>query len=345
MLIGLMSACSSHDDEGLSVVGSRTVTLRIFVPMGDDLSTRAPGDPGVSSSLSAPTIAYVFFVQNGNVVTLRNEANDADLPCKFSLADDFGTAEEEDYAGTLSTTDDRVWRFPSKKFTVTDGSKAGKFYVVVSNRPLMSGGTELSNLSVSTEADVLALTFDLNNADADEQAANIADLPNIYSTPYNYQPDGSTYYGTLPIGADHVVDLMLYHVAARVDVKWNVDASLQTTRKVKTMAVDQLKLKGCKIFKPMENTSLGDSPYSLSLKTVAEVGRQWYGRASFYAIPYVTSDHFPMDLVVDNSDASHTTTVKLNMTAADLVFVPWIRVNLTYDEETDFTQSTLNLGD
>ena len=339
----LLAACNSNDDVQKTTEDNLTVMLCLSIPVEDEQDTRAPGDPGYDSQLTIPTIAYIYFVnQDEEVVTLFYEDNGVkeEVPRKVTLADFFDAPSYESYTGSLSTTGDKVWRFPMKQVILPAGTTSGKFYVVASKQPLKQGGTNLEAVTVSTETDVLALTFDLYDEDMK------ADLPNIYSTPYNYNVgEPATYYSTIQ---ENVAEVLLYHVATRVDIKWNVTNAkydnFQSTRKVSTMDVQNLKAENCFIFKPMNNAFLGSNSYSISLKTSDEVGRQWYGRASFYTIPYKDGNYFPLSLEVNNGAATHTTTVSLNMTGADAVFVPWMRVNLTYDEETDFTQDMMTLG-
>lgn len=345
----LLTACSGSGEDGdmrQRGVDGKTVQLRLSFPVGD-LGSRGPGDPGVTEILSAPTYAWIFFVdQSGNVppvgsVQYKDGENWYNLPRRVTMTGFFGDTVKESYAGSLSVTDDVVWRFPMKMLQFV-GVTSGKFYIVASNVPLKSGGTPLEDVSVSTEEDILDLDFDLYNADMRE------DIGNIYSTPYNYNIGSpSSYYGSWKGGADDIIDLLLYHVAARVDVKWNVDETLQPTRKVKTLQVGGLKSKGCKIFRPMDNNTLGADPYTITLKTSSEIGRQWYGRQAFYAIPYTDSPttYFPIDFTVDNGTEENTTSIKLNMMGANTVFVPWIRLNMTYDEDADFTQSELLLNE
>lgn len=337
----LLVACSSDSEEPRADHPERQrVWLQLSFPAVEGETTRAPGDPGTTETLAPPRYAWIYFVRNSDskVVDVHydKEGVQTPLPRKVELSTFFGTHTNETYAGSLSTTGDEVYRFPLKGVEV-EGN--GRFYVVAANEQLKHGGTNLEDISVTTETDVLNLQFDLYSDDMKD------DLKNIYSTPYNYQTGSpAAYYGSI-VGENNVLDLMLYHVAARVDLKWNVAPALQATRWVKTLQVEGLKTNGCYIFRPMENTALGTSPWDQGLKTVEEVGAQWYGRVSFYTIPYTTSDHFDLDLRLYNGAAENVTTVQFNMTEAPTVFVPWIRLNLTYDEESDFTQSTLALDE
>lgn len=335
ILLCLLTACGT--DTGIDPTEGRTVRLHLIVP-AVDAATRALGDPGTSVTLPYPTKAWLFFVnQDNKVVQLRDEdnnyiSNPIALPAPAVIS----------YWGNLSTTYDEVYNYPAGTVKLPPGSNTGAFYLLMADVALTSGGTPIENLltyDTSTLNDLLNLTFDATS----EVRTH---LQNIYSTPYNYNiGTPSRYYGTLT-DADETVELMLYHVAARVDVQWNVvGETFQATHKVSTLAVgdetDNLKERNCFLFKPMANVGHGTGGYTLpALKTDTEVSRQWYGRTSFYTIPYTAEGKFTFPLVVNGQ----TTLVRLNMSGADPVFAPWIRVNLKYDEPEDFEQTTLELN-
>lgn len=318
----LLTACSTDDAEPPQT-GGRTVMLHLSLAADNALEvTRAPGDPGEGETLTAPMLAYFYFVdQNDDVVALKDE-DEAVLTNPIAL----GTPTKVEYHGSLSTLNDEVYRYLAMPLKLPPETTDGEFYVVVSPVALWATAPTPSN-----KDEVLALMFDATAGDIRNN------IQNIYSTPYNYEiGTPGHYYGRL----SGVVDLMLYHVAARVDVKWNVDESIQTTNKVSTLAVTGLKSEDCHVFKPMANTALGDNSYGKTLKLATDVGSQWYGRTYFYAIPYTVSDQFNIPLLVNGN----STTVKLDMSTANPVFAPWIRLNLKYDEASDFSQSELPLS-
>ena len=117
--------------------------------------------------------------------------------------------------------------------------------------------------------------------------------------------------------------MVLYHVASKLDVQWNVDASVQD--KVK---LSQIKLTGLsgggKLFKPLENTA-SSSPYDETF--TLDAGSQWYGRKATYVIPVKQSDgkyQFPMTLTNSVSGSDKTKTATAKPSTSNTVFVPWI---------------------
>jgi len=341
-VVGLLTACSSHDEEPAPVSGGRTVALRLLIP-ADEVTTRTLGDPGSTSVLLAPTKFYIYFVQTNSgdnkdkVVTLYKKDPEHPEETGSSVTGALSLTPPQNlqtYTGYMASSGDKVYKYETLLFGLQEGATTGKFYVVACKEDLGI------NIRIGTsESDLLNTQFDA--------AAIRADLPNIYSSPYNYRPDGINYYGTFGGGENVTIDMMLYHVASRVDIKWNVTndktANYQSTKKIKTMSVSGLKSENCYIFKPMANIGVGSSPYDSELKAEEEVDRQWYGRASFYTIPFTESNYFDMTMHINDGASDHDTDLKLNMTGAHDVFVPWIRVNLTYDEDTDFTQTELSL--
>lgn len=118
--------------------------------------------------------------------------------------------------------------------------------------------------------------------------------------------------------------MVLYHVASKLDVQWNVDTSVQEKVKLSQITLTGLS-RGGKLFKPLENT-VSSSPYDETF--TLDAGSQWYGRKATYVIPVKTdgkSYQFPMTLTnsVSNSDKTKTATATPS-TTANTVFVPWI---------------------
>lgn len=166
-------------------------------------------------------------------------------------------------------------------------------------------------------------------------------LQNIYSTPHNYIVD-EKYYGAFESTEDDnvpIVFLLLYHVAAKVDIKWNVADSVR----IKANPAEAVRLtymKACNMFngnaycfKPMSNTAAEPvtSTDSVTIITPADEGLWWEGRSYFYTIPYTTpgrAGHFPLQMKMGTNDSTkyYKPTIYLNI-ENDTTFVPWLRVN------------------
>jgi hypothetical protein len=124
-------------------------------------------------------------------------------------------------------------------------------------------------------------------------------LQNIYSTPYNYNAaDGNAYYCSFDCseGSGFKVDLLLYHVAAKVDLKWNVAEDKRINRLVPSNGVRLTYLEANHLFngmaycfRPLENSvaTLPQTGYDIANIVRAEdEGLWWAGRYYFYTILY-----------------------------------------------------------
>lgn len=79
-------------------------------------------------------------------------------------------------------------------------------------------------------------------------------LKNLYSSPYNKLKDNK-YYGVVSDYRSNspYINMVLYHVASKLDLQWNVDASVQSSVKLSSITLTGLSSGGY-LFKPLENT-------------------------------------------------------------------------------------------
>ncbi len=247
------------------------VVLRI---PAQDVGTRTPGDPGLPEVFNKPEHAYVWLVMtnNSDEVTVNyrywqlNQAN-------WIL---------EPYSGSFAASGDMVYRYNGDlTILLPSNRKTGRFYVAVSKDEI----TPSKTTGCTSEEEVQGITFDATPA--------WEHLQDIYSTPYNYYVGTTaTYYGTVSDFASNVpqANLLLYHVAAKVDIQWQVSDDLQAAGyyidNTNGITVTGLKTKNCLLFKPNENVGVGDNPDTHQI--TINPGNQWIGRHSFYAIPYAT---------------------------------------------------------
>jgi hypothetical protein len=188
-----------------------------------------------------------------------------------------------------------------------------------------------------------------------------SNLQHIYATPYNYEVSGQ-YYGSFNSVEHNVpfVNLLLYHVAAKVDITWAVNDGKRPDRAdtgTKATAVRLTYMKAQHLFedyaycfRPMENvktTKLGTG-YEREIVTNAPAneGLWWEGRSYFYTIPYHTKEegrksYFPLQMVMntnggDGTGYQPTIYMKVDTTSS---FVPWLRadfnINAALTDGTD----------
>ena len=307
--------------------------------MGDMLTPqyaprRVMGDPGKAEQFLFPHYVYfVFLKQVGeNWTTWKIETR---------------TVQDEDwkpmrYAGSLRTAGDSIYQYTEQIHMITDNQHFnGRIYAVASAVPLTFNrsfdASHITNLDQT-----LGLTFDVS---ADSVSRY---LQHIYSTPYNYDVSGA-YYGSFSTITSKVphVNLLLYHVAAKVDIKWNVQEDKRIDRETPDNGVRLTYMETRNLFngfaycfKPMRNTlsALPSSGYAITnIVTPSDEGLWWEGRTYFYTIPYTVTgepDYFPLQLVMCTNDTpkenGYKLTLKQPIDTSD-VFVPWLRgdFNLT----------------
>ena len=345
----LFVACDGSDslDDAAPESGRIDMPISITIPANEAL-TRAPGDPGLSTSLALPQHVYLYLIYNQS---LDNTGTDIVEPHHYLLTPENWV--KETYSGSLKAEDDEVWRYTGNlSISIPETRSNGRVYAAVSYSPIT-----VSNDAPDTEEAVKDLTFDVSTTDLQQH------LGDLYSTPYNYLGTGTQYYGIIENFASKVprVDLMLYHVAAKADVIWNVAADVQPANRVTQVAVTGLKQLSCYLFRPTENlwTTADDAThYDSYIDT--DPGTQWLGRHAFYVIPWQypaghANGEGKMDLNVrfrtnnqHTAEYGYTVTYRNDLAAQKTqhpdmqVFVPWLRgqVNFTTDIPTTGSPGT-----
>lgn len=321
-----------------------TLPIELFLqPDVDVATTRAPGDPGTYEKFKFPRYVYVYLVAFGNNFTTGKV-------CELDMNED-GIGEGNLWPDVLTTgwtkstngievpqtLGDSIYRHTlfDAHFMIPAGTTSAKVYIAASYEPLKKNGAAIPTLTeANTEADVLGITFDADETDFQKN------LQNLYSTPYNYMPAASPYngdyYGTVKLNSG-IIKMMLYHVAAKVDVKWNIAEDKQDDYYISYIQARQLKQKNCLLFKPTENTwTSADDAANYSHDLVdGDIGQQWLGRQYFYAIPYGPTYNIHLHFLKngDHKATYATTGYNLKLTkgmSAFPVFTPWIRADLRF---------------
>ena len=325
-------------------IGQESFSLSICLPadeahsMGYHAPRRVMGDPGMTETFMLPKYVYIFVVKEKAV----------DDCIVWEIVEETASAEnweKQYYSGPLMGNRDSVYRFNKKiVMPLVDQKFKGRIYAIASAKKL-TFNTSISNTpdAESTEEALLDLKFSTSPDSIQEN------LQNIYSTPYNYEVDGN-YYGSFS-SIDHKVPfvyLMLYHVAAKVDITWNVVDSMRIRRNP-AEAVRLTQMDVCNLFngdaycfKPMENSTGTTSVLTTNdtihgIVTEEDEGLWWEGRSYFYTIPYTTTktdttDYFPLQMrMATNGSTDYcrpTLFLHIDKTSP---FVPWLRAtfNLT----------------
>lgn len=349
LLATVLGGCKSRHEEEMRTDG--TVSLSLCLPVGDFAPTRqAPqrrvmGDPGTTETFAHPNYAYIFLLKQtagGWVVyDMVEETLDNDSWSK------------QRYHGSLRSESDSIFRYTKEwHFLLTSGETFnGRVYAIASAVPLTFNRTITDGTTLS---DLLDLKFDASSATVQ------GNVQHIYTTPYNYLTDGA-YYGSFSTVNAKVpmVNLMLYHVAAKVDLKWNVEEEVRINRADPSMAVRLTSLNvrnlfngNAYCFRPMENTVTGipDTGYNITnIVQPADEGLWWEGRYYFYTLLYTVEgqeDYFPLQLTMRTNGSEGTgyrLTIKQPVDITD-PFVPWIRGNLLLTQPLTNTSETRIAG-
>lgn len=290
---------------------------------------RAIGDPGQCEEFQLPNYIYIF------IIYYDEEGSEWKLWEQVNVDDAAEYWHKEYYSGALMGSGDSIYRYTREIIKPLEpGDKfKGRIYVIASAEELTLDATLTPK--ASTEDAVLDLKF--------STAGNMQNyLQHIYSTPYNYQIDGK-YYGSFN-SKDHnvpYINLMLYHVAAKMDINWNVKKEMRVNKESPSSAVRLTDMKAQYLFagdaycfKPMRNEVAAKltSGYERVLVSPGDEGLWWEGRSYFYTIPYTVTgnaDYFPLQMFMRTNGSEGTgyrPTVNLRIDTTD-VFVPWLRAD------------------
>jgi hypothetical protein len=223
------------------------------------------------------------------------------------------------YGGDLSI---RLWHM----------AKSAKVYVAVADR-------EIRSIKLPSDPnEIVSLKYDPSI----EGAASSVFMKNLYATPYNLNKSDGAYYGTvIDLNTNTPsVNVMLYHVAARLDIKWNVAEERRKTFALGALSVSNLPKK-CYLFRPTENAlpdNAGDA-YSEPVVSSFSPTTAWSGRRAVY-VPQVNNraaefPEFPVTLSFTNAvDAvADTHTERFAFAFKNKIYTTWFNV------EADFVDS------
>lgn len=236
----VVSSCS--DDDSLASRGLETVEMPISISIpaegfvnptdvgiGEEgatpalVATRALGDPGTTEKFALPKYLYIYLVStttNTTQVIFKKEVvkpEDWKLSTSGDNTNDHFSVSAKDglyvYQGHLSIN------LPLNR-------KEGRVYVAASPVEINDIVTEVSSWASTTDVED-KVTFS-------SQSDTRSNLQNIYSSPYNLakKVNGTdVYYGTIEDYASNVphIDMVLYHVATKVDLQWTIDDDVQGT--------------------------------------------------------------------------------------------------------------------
>ena len=375
----LMAACNSHDDEGVPVQ-TVTMPIRLSIPaegFSEHTRATAAGDPGTFETFKLPQFLYAFLYSeyiDGTNTTRTVIFKKIDLTAGSTNNDDKQTYVSKFWKKVKADNGDSLYTYKGDlSIDLPLQRTNGRVYVAASyfdllkpDKPNLSTTDSKAVTKLTSEEDIKNVCFTVK----DEDLRN--SLQDLYSSPYNYKINNE-YYGTLKDYSSKVphIDMVLYHVAARVDISWNVaaDTEAETLELQKQLRITfQEPRKNfqtqCLLFRPMENVVQAADPwpspaYDLNKLITMNQGNHWYGRQVYYMIPYKfknSSSSYDNQLIVnwrmvvneeyntDNNNATYGKNITIGVPWPDgNVFVPSIRGVIRV--KSNFTVNTTSSTD
>lgn len=269
---------------------------------GSTLDSRAAtGDPGIDEKFPKPKNLYYVLCVNGKVKAIApahsSQSTSVAPVNEIENISDGSWAESADktistYAGELTFN-----------FDDTEMSQTKNVYIVASNNDLTpEEGTNLfaSIQNGDDESEVQNLVYSIQEealgSGYTAQDKTQAFMKNLYSTPWTGAD--ASFIGNL--GADYFKDIILYHVAAKVDLQWNSTAMLPTTGEDAFVKVSDVKRENLSLFHPTDNSAAETATYTVT--SPIEADRMYNGRQVFYLPQFNTYNVTVGGNVQDGSD-------------------------------------------
>ena len=245
MAAAFVTSCS--DDDSLASRGLETVEMPISISIpaegfvnptdvgiGNDepastlAVTRALGDPGEAETFDLPKYLYIYLVSTSSsnstqVIFKKQEVKPED----WKLSTSEGNTNEH-----FSAKDGLYVYQGHLSINLPLNRKEGRVYVVASNLDLDDSATE-KNYNLVTDVSSWKSYTDVENGVTFTNQSDLRNnMQNLYSSPYNLKNNDGKYYGTIKDYASNVphIDMVLYHVATKVDLQWTIDEQFQGTK-------------------------------------------------------------------------------------------------------------------
>ena len=213
--------------------------------------TRALGDPGTYEQFHLPQYIYLFLCNestNGtkSVIYQKIEISDNELTSSWEKTVS-GTDSIYTYKGNVSInlplnrSKGKIYAAASYKPLHTTNASSSMPEDKDSNhlsfnceRPSKFGDSQYPREYINESKTYTDGTYGTEDAVKNIIFSNITlrnYMQDVYSTPYNKTDKNGDYYGTITDYASNVpnINIVLYHVATKVDVQWSIDEHYQGT--------------------------------------------------------------------------------------------------------------------
>ena len=225
--IGTLTACSSTDP---SVEDGHVVRMPIVLAIPANnaeltigstgaKATRAEGDPGTYEQFKLPTHLYIYLlntsIDGSETNVLKPEGMDDKNGYTLKTDKWTKTTTQDNNKDSIYTYTDQI------RIIIPENRSEGVVYAAMSTVPITVTYT-------GTTVDEATFTLGTEASGKESEA-----LKNLYSSPCNLTKD-SKYYGIVNDYKSNspYINMVLYHVASKLDVQWNVDATVQSSVKL-----------------------------------------------------------------------------------------------------------------
>ena len=265
----VVSSCSDDDSLASRGLETVEMPISISIPaegfvnptdvgIGEEAATpaladtRALGDPGTYEQFHLPQYIYLFLCNKSTNGTESVIYQKIEIP-----SDELTSAWEKTVWGN-----DSIYTYKGNvSINLPLNRSKGKIYAAASYIPLHTSNVTSSYMAEDKSSNHLSFncdrpskfgdsnypreyinesktytdaTYGTENAVKNIIFSNITLLNNmqdVYSTPYNKTDANGDYYGTITDYASNVpnINIVLYHVATKVDVQWSIDEDYQGT--------------------------------------------------------------------------------------------------------------------
>ncbi|MDD5784158.1 MAG: hypothetical protein PUD52_04340 [Prevotella sp.] len=242
-----VTSCS--DDDSLASRGLETVEMPISISIpaegfvnptdvgiGDEepapasAVTRAMGDPGTAETFALPQYLYIYLVSTSS-------SNSTQVIFKKQVVnlEDWKLSTSGDNTNNHFSAKDGLYVYQGHlSINLPLNRKEGRVYVVASNLDLDDSGTD-KKYNLVTDVSSWSSSKDVEDGVTFTNQSSLRNnMQNLYSSPYNLKNDDDVgnYYGTIKDYASNVphIDMVLYHVATKVDLQWTIDEQFQGTK-------------------------------------------------------------------------------------------------------------------
>lgn len=245
MAAAVVTSCS--DDDSLASRGLETVEMPISISIpaegfvnptdvgiGNDepastlALTRALGDPGTAETFALPQYLYIYLV-----TTTTSGTTQVIFKKQEVKPEDWKLSTSGDNTNNHFSTKDGLYVYQGHlSINLPLNRKEGRVYVVASNLDLDDSATE-KNYNLVTDVSLWSSYTEVENGVTFTNQADLRNnMQNLYSSPYNLKNIEGNYYGTIKDYASNVphIDMVLYHVATKVDLQWTIDEQFQGTK-------------------------------------------------------------------------------------------------------------------